>query len=78
MADPGPDFARLIRPDRVHGSLYTDPRVFADELARIWYRTWAGRVTYRLRLADGGIRLAGKQVLLVNRDQPLPTLAFLI
>jgi hypothetical protein len=25
-----------------------------------------------------GIRLAGKQVLLVNRDQPLPTLAFLI
>ena len=36
------------------------------------------RVTYRLRLADGGIRLAGKQVLLVNRDQPPPTLAFLI
>jgi len=41
-------------------------------------QTWAGRVTYRLRLADGRIRLAGKQVLLVNRDQPLPTLAFLI
>lgn len=36
----GPDYARLIKPDRVHGSLYTDPRVFADELARIWYRTW--------------------------------------
>ena len=36
----GPDYARLIEPDRVHGSLYTDPRVFADELARIWYRTW--------------------------------------
>lgn len=40
--------------------------------------TWAGRVIYRLRLADDGIRLAGKQVLLVNRDQSLPTLAFLI
>jgi len=45
MASPardrtGPDYARLIEPDRVHGSLYTDPRVFADELARIWYRTW--------------------------------------
>jgi 3-phenylpropionate/cinnamic acid dioxygenase small subunit len=40
--------------------------------------TWAGRVIYRLRPADDGIRLAGKQVLLVNRDQPLPTLAFLI
>ena len=45
MADPvrdrpGPDYARLIEPDRVRGSLYTDPRAFADELARIWYRTW--------------------------------------
>ena len=43
MAEPdcaAPDYTRLIRPDRVHGSLYTDPRVFADELARIWYRTW--------------------------------------
>jgi benzoate/toluate 1,2-dioxygenase subunit beta len=40
--------------------------------------TWAGRVTYKLRLVDGEFRLAGKQVLLVNRDQPLPTLAFLI
>jgi benzoate/toluate 1,2-dioxygenase subunit beta len=39
---------------------------------------WAGRVTYRLRPVDGQIRLAAKKVLLVNRDQPLPTLAFLI
>ena len=37
---PALDYTRLIRPDRVHGSLYTDPRVFAAELARIWYRTW--------------------------------------
>src|ERR1700761_7732352 len=36
----GPDYGRLVEPSRVHGSLYTDPRVFADELARIWYRTW--------------------------------------
>jgi len=35
-------------------------------------QTWAGRVTYRLRPVDGELRLAGKQVLLVNRDQPLP------
>jgi hypothetical protein len=36
MADPvrdrpGPDYPGLIKPGRVHGSLYTDPRVFADE-----------------------------------------------
>ncbi|MFE2996911.1 Rieske 2Fe-2S domain-containing protein [Nocardia sp. NPDC059246] len=35
-----PDLDYLIQPDRVHGSLYTDPRIFARELARIWYRTW--------------------------------------
>jgi benzoate/toluate 1,2-dioxygenase beta subunit len=40
--------------------------------------TWAGRITYRLRCVDGEMKLAAKQVLLVNRDQPLPTLAFLI
>ena len=30
----------LIRPDRVHGSLYSDPGIFANELQKIWYRTW--------------------------------------
>ena len=39
---------------------------------------WAGRVIYRLRPAGSQLRMAGKKVLLVNRDQPLPTLAFLI
>lgn len=39
---------------------------------------WAGRTTYRLRVADGKIRLAYKKVLLVNSDQPIPTMAFLI
>jgi len=39
---------------------------------------WAGRTTYRLRTVDGQLRLAAKQVLLVNRERPLPTLAFLI
>jgi phenylpropionate dioxygenase-like ring-hydroxylating dioxygenase large terminal subunit len=39
-SETGPDYERLIQPARVHGSLYTDPAVFADELARIWYRTW--------------------------------------
>lgn len=40
--------------------------------------TWAGRTTYRLRVVDGQIRLAFKKVVLVNHDQALPTLAFLI
>lgn len=32
--------ANLIHPDRVHGSLYTDPDLFTEELRKIWYRTW--------------------------------------
>ena len=35
-----PDYGQLIKPDRVHGSLYTEPEIFAEELERIWYRTW--------------------------------------
>jgi phenylpropionate dioxygenase-like ring-hydroxylating dioxygenase large terminal subunit len=33
-------YDRLIQPDRVHGSLYTDPSIFAEELRKIWHRTW--------------------------------------
>lgn len=34
------DYANLIQRDRVHGALYTDARVYEQELARIWYTTW--------------------------------------
>jgi fatty-acyl-CoA synthase len=30
----------LVQADRIHGSLYTDPRIFADELERIFSRGW--------------------------------------
>ncbi|MCE3289683.1 MAG: ring-hydroxylating oxygenase subunit alpha, partial [Caulobacter sp.] len=30
----------LIRPDRVHGSVYTSEALFQAELERIWYREW--------------------------------------
>lgn len=31
---------RLIQPDKVHGSLYTDRSIFTQELTKIWYTTW--------------------------------------
>lgn len=37
---PAPKWDDLIRPDRVHGSLYSDPEIFQAELENIWYRTW--------------------------------------
>ncbi|HJQ59789.1 MAG TPA: Rieske 2Fe-2S domain-containing protein [Vineibacter sp.] len=33
-------YAALVRDDRVHGSLYTDAQVFADEMERIFRRGW--------------------------------------
>lgn len=39
---------------------------------------WGGRVTYRLRRGDTGLRLAYKKVVIVDNDKPIPTLGFLI
>jgi phenylpropionate dioxygenase-like ring-hydroxylating dioxygenase large terminal subunit len=39
-AEAGSLYDRLIQPDRVHGTLYTDPQIFGEELRKIWYRTW--------------------------------------
>ena len=40
MTAPAVDYAALVRDDRVHVSLYTDPRIFADEMERIFHRGW--------------------------------------
>jgi len=41
MTQPSADaIRRLIRPGRVHRSLYTDPAIYALELERIFGRTW--------------------------------------
>jgi 3-phenylpropionate/cinnamic acid dioxygenase small subunit len=39
---------------------------------------WAGRYLHTIRAAEGGLRLAGKTVHLVNAGGPIPTMAFLI
>ncbi|MFZ2174682.1 MAG: aromatic-ring-hydroxylating dioxygenase subunit beta [Rhodococcus sp. (in: high G+C Gram-positive bacteria)] len=40
--------------------------------------TFAGRITYRLRVVDGAIRLVGKTVVLVDNEYALPNMGFLI
>src|SRR5580765_1098808 len=37
---PPLDYTALVRDDRIHASLYTDPRIFEDEMERIFYRGW--------------------------------------
>ena len=34
------DWGDLVRPNQVHGSLYTDAGIFQEELRKIWFRTW--------------------------------------
>ncbi len=41
-------------------------------------RVWAGRITWRLRRTQDGLRLCRKVVELVNATEPQPTLAFII
>jgi len=61
----------LIRPDRVHGSLYTDPAVFALELERIWYRTWiyVGHESEIPEPDDYVLKSIGPQAVIMTRDR---------
>jgi len=66
-----PDYAALIEPDRVHGSLYTDERVFAEELERIWYTTWVyvGHESEVSEPNDYVVKSLGPQSIIMTRDR---------
>ncbi|NKQ54194.1 Rieske 2Fe-2S domain-containing protein [Amycolatopsis sp. K13G38] len=63
-------YSRLIEPTRVHSSLYTDPAVFAEELAKIWYRTWiyVGHVSEVPEPNDYVRKTIGPQDVILTRD----------
>ncbi|MGD9799488.1 MAG: aromatic ring-hydroxylating dioxygenase subunit alpha [Parvularculaceae bacterium] len=63
------DVASLVEPDRVHRSVYTDPRVFDLEMERIWHRTWI-YVGHESQVKEPGQYYAtsiGKQPVLLTR-----------
>lgn len=37
-------YEALVHDDRIHASLYTDPRIFAEEMEKIFYRGWVSSV----------------------------------
>ncbi len=63
--------AELIERDRVHGSLYTDPEIFEQELERIWYRTWVyvGHVSEVREPNDYVLKSIGPQPVIMTRDR---------
>lgn len=68
---PTASFSELIRDDRVHGSLYTDPAVYSAELERIWYRTWVyvGHVSELPQPNDYVRKSVGPQSVIMTRDR---------
>jgi phenylpropionate dioxygenase-like ring-hydroxylating dioxygenase large terminal subunit len=67
----GPDYHALVTGDRIHGSLYSDPAIFEQELERIWGRVWVylGHDSELPRNGDYVRRTIGRQpVLLVRGD----------
>jgi fatty-acyl-CoA synthase len=61
----------LIEPDRVHGSLYTDPAIFDAEMERIWYRTWVyvGHESEVPQPNDYVVKSIGPQPIIMSRDK---------
>jgi phenylpropionate dioxygenase-like ring-hydroxylating dioxygenase large terminal subunit len=64
------DLHQRIRRDEVHGSLYTDPAVFAEELEKIWYRTWiyVGHESEVAAPGDFVLKSIGPQPVIMTRD----------
>jgi phenylpropionate dioxygenase-like ring-hydroxylating dioxygenase large terminal subunit len=63
------DYKALVQDDRIHASLYTDPRVFADEIERIFHRGWVfvGHDTEIPRPGDYVTRHVGSEPVIMVR-----------
>lgn len=63
-------YGSLIHRDKVHGSLYTDPNVFSDEMDRIYHKGWvfAGHTSEIPNVGDYMRRQIGRQPVLVTRN----------
>jgi phenylpropionate dioxygenase-like ring-hydroxylating dioxygenase large terminal subunit len=61
----------LIEPTRVHGSLYTDPEIFAEEMEKIYYRTWVyvGHESEVANPNDYVRKNIGPQEIVMTRDR---------
>lgn len=64
------NWAELVRPDQVHGSVYTDQAIFRMELEKIWYRLWiyVGHVSEVPKANDFVMKSIGPQPVIMTRD----------
>lgn len=66
-----PNYADLIRPEHVHGSIYTDRAIYEEELRKIWHRVWVyvGHVSEVPKLNDYVMKFIGPEPVLMTRDR---------
>ncbi|MBA3055423.1 MAG: Rieske 2Fe-2S domain-containing protein [Sphingomonadales bacterium] len=67
---PAIDYRHLVQDGRLHGSLYTDPEIFAQEMEAIFHRGWSF-VAHDSEVPNNGdfvVRKVGTQSLIVVRD----------
>src|SRR5882672_8963038 len=62
--------AAMVRADRVHRRLYTDPAVFALEMDRIFGRAWiyVGHESMAQRAGDFFLAQVGREPVVITRD----------
>lgn len=66
-----PQWDHLVRPEQVHGSVYTDPAIFQEELRKIWFRTWVyvGHESEVPEPNDYVMKSIGPEPILMTRDR---------
>ncbi|HTW87360.1 MAG TPA: aromatic ring-hydroxylating dioxygenase subunit alpha [Candidatus Binataceae bacterium] len=64
------DYDALVKPDRVHSRLYTDPEIFDDEMDRIFHRGWVfvGHANEVPKPGDFRLKRIGRQPVIMVRD----------
>jgi phenylpropionate dioxygenase-like ring-hydroxylating dioxygenase large terminal subunit len=70
VQSPSIPWDELVQADRVHRLVYTDPRVFEAEMARIFHRTWVfvGHETEIPEPGDYRTTYIGRQPVILTRD----------
>jgi len=71
IAENAIDYRDLVEAERVHGSLYTDAQVFADEMRRIFLKGWVfvGHESEVPNVGDWVTRRLGLEPVIMVRDQ---------
>jgi phenylpropionate dioxygenase-like ring-hydroxylating dioxygenase large terminal subunit len=64
------DYEELVQTDRIHGSLYTSPTTYEDEMDHIWHGGWVyiGHESEVKEPGDYCMRLLGREPIVISRS----------